>query len=210
MANTSPPPLPPPVEPLDLAEAFRISSGGTASSHQVDLKLTPLNLLHRNTSKKYSFTIRPYSAGQKYYAISYTWPNPSWERWGGSDRTETVEITHDKTLTGLTERAETYTTQHFSRFAVEAYATLDVSVPVWIDHECIHQEVPAEQYAQVAVMDSIYSAAVATVVLLEDIALSSEERGFLERKTPRKRGSDLERHSQLVRKILKARWFTRA
>jgi hypothetical protein len=138
MANTSPPPLPPPVEPLDLAEAFRISSGGTASSHQVDLKLTPLNLLHRNTSKKYSFTIRPYSAGQKYYAISYTWPNPSWERWGGSDRTETVEITHDKTLTGLTERAETYTTQHFSRFAVEAYATLDVSVPVWIDHECIH------------------------------------------------------------------------
>ncbi|KAF8246852.1 hypothetical protein K440DRAFT_630422 [Wilcoxina mikolae CBS 423.85] len=196
-------------QPLTLSQALSICSLGTASAQNTALILTPIRCIHFTSSTR-TFTLHRFSPGQKYYAISYTWPSANWSRIGNSNNQ--TEILHDISETGITQRQPQYDSVHFSGFAARVTSSLENNndVLVWVDHECIHQENADEQRAQVAVMDSIYLNAVATVVLLEDIALSTEEYQFLRKNTPRKRGEEVKRHTEIVRRILGARWFTRA
>lgn len=150
------------------------------------------------------FYVVPYAIGQPYIGISYTWPNPSWRRLKNSNYTVPV----------LTTDGSRRESQHVSRFAQAVMKSIRATpalsdVMFWVDHECIDQDSEEEKQSQVAIMDKIYTKAQFTAILLEDVELSNEELNFLMLKR-RKVGDDLDTHTRLTRRILAARWFSRA
>jgi hypothetical protein len=147
------------------------------------------------------YKIVPYLSETDYIAVSYTWPNPSWTRLYNSNASVRIDNYNSSELS-----------QHVSQFGQIALRSLPDGLDktaVWVDHECIEQSDLNEKAGQVAVMDRIYSNAKLTVVLLEDTELGADEVDFLYRKKQRL-GDEKERHAIIVRRILSARWFTRA
>jgi hypothetical protein len=147
------------------------------------------------------FRIVPYVHGAEYIAVSYTWPNTSWTR-----------LYNSSNAVLITNQSSSELSHHVSEFAQAALQSLThglKDMAVWVDHECIEQSDLTEKATQVAVMDRIYSSARLTVVLLEDIELGTDELEFLQRMRY-KTGSEKERHALIVKRILSARWFSRA
>ncbi|PIL35273.1 hypothetical protein GSI_01998 [Ganoderma sinense ZZ0214-1] len=77
---------------------------------------------------------------------------------------------------------------------------------VWLDYHCINQSDEVEKTAQVAIFQKIYARSEITLIMLEDVGFTSEEFAALLR-------SNLKANQEtaaLVRRILAARWFSRA
>ncbi|KAI0649497.1 heterokaryon incompatibility protein-domain-containing protein [Trametes meyenii] len=176
------------LHPFSVGDALTACLGtvGTDSFHD-----RPLRVLERDDDGVYQ--IMPYQ-DQPYVAISYCWPgDPSFQRLGSSNE-PTVVATPDRQMSS----------SHFSQFISKAAESYDPNLAVWIDFHCINQSDDAEKAAQVAIMQRIYTQAKLTLVMLEDIALSSEDRLLLGK--PQATPVAL----ALVRRILSARWFSRA
>ena len=147
------------------------------------------------------FNVIPYVPKSAYIAVSYTWPNPSWTR-----------LYNSNNATFITNQSSRVISHHVSEFARTALQSLSPelsNMAVWVDHECIKQGDLTEKATQVAVMDRIYSTALLTIVLLEDIELKTDELELLQRV---RRLNDHERRSlaSIVKRIISARWFSRA
>ncbi|KAI0351735.1 HET-domain-containing protein [Trametes cingulata] len=150
----------------------------------------PLRVLE--CDRQGAFQVVPYQ-GQPYIAISYCWPDQTFHKLNTSNEPTSV-IT-----AGILAPS-----QHFSLFISRAVHSHDSTLAVWLDFHCINQSDEEEKMTQVAVMHRIYTGAKTTLVMLEDIALSPEELVVL---TTSKTSS---RSSALIRRILSARWFSRA
>ncbi|KAL6306012.1 heterokaryon incompatibility protein-domain-containing protein [Sparassis latifolia] len=143
-----------------------------------------------------SYRVVPYN-DQPYVAISYCWPSDGWDRLYSSSQTS--QVATDK---GVVSSA------HFSAFiraAVEKNNNaLTEKVAVWQDQHCINQADGREKNAQVAIMQRIYFAAQCTMIMLDDVEFSADEFNTL------KQSKTTDVHLALVRRLLRARWFTRA
>ncbi|KAJ8474683.1 hypothetical protein ONZ45_g15865 [Pleurotus djamor] len=99
----------------------------------------------------------------------------------------------------------------FSRKAVEHSIGVHTDWSIWLDYMCIDQSNDEEKGLQVALMDRFYNEAKLTVVLLEDVEISSKEFDFLMGGLSLLRAGDRSKeYVKIVRRILSARWFTRA
>ncbi|KAI0760992.1 heterokaryon incompatibility protein-domain-containing protein [Trametes elegans] len=170
----------------DVLEACEGTPGADAANDK------PLRVLLRNTENIYE--VVPFS-GQPYIAISYCWPpqNSSFQRLSSSNETTPV-----LTANGLLH------SKHFSQFIAQAAHSYDPSLAIWIDYHCINQVDPDEKTAQVAIMQRIYTGARLTLIILEDGYLSPEERLLMAKPLASPEGMSV------IRRILTARWFTRA
>jgi hypothetical protein len=146
-----------------------------------------------------SYAVVPYK-GQLYAAISYCWPAPGFGRIGCSNK--------DVAFATPTDHV------HFTEFmqhAVEKYYVDNPelhskasSLAVWIDYHCINQNDKDEKAQQVAALHKIYRKAQITLVMLEDTALSENEHAILWQ------NGKTDVHISLIRRIIGARWFSRA
>ena len=135
---------------------------------------------------------------QPYVAISYCWPGgDTFTRLGRSSSPTVVAIDDVPVLS-----------EHFSQFISHAALSHNQitgqSHAVWIDFHCINQTDDNEKKEQVAIMQRIYARALTTLIMLEDLALTPAERDVL------LRFKKTEAYVPLVRRVISARWFTRA
>lgn len=161
----------------------------------------PLRCIFRTIGADAS-TVLPYRAGEPYMAVSYTWPG-SWQRLYAS--LQPSPVVRDEEC-GLSE--------HVSLFMTLVFDFILATEPskrmlFWVDQACIRQEDEVEKAQQVASMDRIYTGARQTIVLLEDIELTTEEFNTLNNWQP-KSAEEREQYLRLTRKVLSARWFERA
>ena len=98
------------------------------------------------------------------------------------------------------------TSHHFSEFIARNCQAYNAEAPptVWIDYHCINQSDEKEKMAQVAIFQLIYARSETTLIMLEDVALTAEEMTVLLSNKATDQGATL------IRRILAARWFTRA
>ncbi|KAI0671368.1 heterokaryon incompatibility protein-domain-containing protein [Trametes maxima] len=176
------------LHPFSVGDALKACLG-TVGAHSIHDR--PLRVLERGGDGIYQ--LMPYQ-DQPYVAISYCWPgDPSFQRLSSSSE-PTAVVTPDGPVPS----------SHFSQFISRAAESYDPTFAVWIDFHCINQSDNAEKAAQVAIMQRIYTQAQLTLVMLEDVALSPDDRSLLAR--PQASPAAL----TLVRRILSARWFSRA
>ena len=182
-------------ETLRLNDTAKSKKGHFAAQH-------PLRCIS-HTIRDEASSVQPYRDGEQYMAVSYTWPG-GWQRLYTSLQPSLV-VRNGKR--GLFE--------HVSMFMTVVFDFILATWPYdrllfWVDHACINQEDEAEKAQQVAVMDRIYTQARMTIVLLEDIELTTEEFSTLNRMTMPKSSEERKRLLTLTRRIMSARWFERA
>ena len=155
----------------------------------------PLRCLRKHDGR---FEIVPFTEDKFYIAVSYSWPSQEFSRLHTSN--EAVEIHQDDHL---------IQSSNFTKFMSDALKDFVVrdGLALWLDYHCINQRDSTEKDMQVAAMDSIFSNAAFTAVMLEDVSISREEFEILKRE---KKSHQRERHLSIVRRILSARLFTRA
>ncbi|KAI0366155.1 hypothetical protein BV20DRAFT_972177 [Pilatotrama ljubarskyi] len=175
-------------DPFTAREALQACEGTIDTTALHD---RPLRVLERD--EKGIFQTVPYR-GQPYVAVSYCWPGDQSFRRLCSSNEPTMVITAD----GLAS------SQHFSLFISRTVQSYNPTMAVWLDFYCIDQANREEKMAQVAVMHRIYTRAESTLVMLEDVTLAPEELSVLTTSKPSARSN------VLVRRILSARWFSRA
>jgi hypothetical protein len=145
--------------------------------------------------------VETFRRDQPYVAVSYSWPG-TWNRLHNSNAPSVV-------WTGKSRKDS----EHISRFMFTVFGHIlghnDTQCAFWVDHACINQNDAMEKQQQVAIMDHIYTTARFTAVMLEDIEMSTEDLNFLEQ-ARRRVGSQRSKYINLIRYILRARWFTRA
>lgn len=186
-------------QPLSVSETVGICT--QAAVLQENLQTSPLRLLVP-TEKPAEYKVTAYEPGKPYIAISYVWPSPSWQRLFTSNQPSTI-LSAEATVKSM----------HVSQF-VSNVVKLMLSRPegpdfgIWIDHECIKQGDEVEKNKQIAVMDQIYHHARYAAILLEDVALSAEEFTFVTSMVAWR--DHRQRYVAIVRRLLSARWFSRA
>ena len=155
----------------------------------------PLKCLRKHNGQ---FEIVPFTEEQDYIAISYCWPSDEISRLNSSK--EGVDIY---------ENGHSLQSANLTRFMTDALAQyLDRDgLSLWLDYYCIDQNNKQEKDMQVAAMDAIFSNAVFTVVMLEDVGVSTEEFPILKRQT---KSHQRDQHLGIVRRVMSARLFTRA
>ncbi|KAI0635562.1 heterokaryon incompatibility protein-domain-containing protein [Trametes polyzona] len=179
---------PSPTDPWTLADALEACAGRVTSGQTND---KPLRVLARNADGL--FEVVPYH-GQPYLAISYCWPSSTFHKLSTSNSPTPV----------LTLAGDVQASTHFSRFISQSALSYDPSLCVWVDFHCINQTDQSEKTAQVAIMQRIYTGAKITLIMLEDVGLYPEDRRALA--TPQATELSL----PLARRVLSARWFSRA
>ena len=134
--------------------------------------------------------------GQPFVAISYSWPGAETYKRFGTSNIPTVVHTPNGPVTS----------HHFSEFIARNCQAYNAGAPptVWIDYHCINQSDEKEKAVQVAIFQLIYARSETTLIMLEDVALTAEEMTVLLSNKATDQGATL------VRRILAARWFTRA
>ncbi|KAL0949019.1 hypothetical protein HGRIS_009114 [Hohenbuehelia grisea] len=187
---------------LSLKETLEICKTTTkACEHPEQNHRTPLRLLRPSDDGSW-YNVVPFE-GQEYLAISYCWPSHDW-----------VRIHDSNTPARVLRLGEhlPHACPNFSIFAQKAVenATAKAGSLVWLDYECIAQNDGAEKSVQVHVMDKIYNKATHTVILLEDVEISTAELAFLQTQFLPEVTTHFDKYTRLVRRILGARWFTRA
>ncbi|KAK3703455.1 hypothetical protein LTR37_014445 [Vermiconidia calcicola] len=182
-------------ETLGLIDNARLKDGQLAAQH-------PLRCISHTIGAEAS-SVQPYCAGEQYMAVSYTWPG-GWQRLYTSLLPSLV-VRNGKR--GLSKHVSIFMTVVFDFvLATRQYDRLFF----WVDHACINQDDETEKAQQVAAMDRIYTQARMTIVLLEDIELTTEEFSTLNRMTMPKSSEERKRLLTLTRRIMSARWFERA
>ncbi|KAL0953808.1 hypothetical protein HGRIS_004989 [Hohenbuehelia grisea] len=182
---------------LTLRGTLDVCNHRAASAQSV--QFTPLRCMKRRDDGA-GYIVEKYIA-QKYIAISYTWPSQGWLRLHDSNqRTPIFRIGASKPLP----------CEHFSVFARKAAEAIGTGYVVWLDYECIDQSSAQEKAIQVPVMDKIYNKAAATVILLEDIEMSTAEYELLKTTSMTHVQAHFPEYLKIVRRILGARWFSRA
>ncbi len=160
------------------------------------LKDTPLQVLVP-TNKEPSFMRVPY-IDQPYVAISYCWPGGAAFKRLASSNSPTIVTIDDAHVHSV----------HFSRFIADTVQSHNQStgraLAVWIDFHCINQTDNTEKAEQVAIMQGIYARAETTLIMLEDLSITQDDRNLL------LRFKHTEGYVPLVRRIISSRWFTRA
>ncbi|KAI0749245.1 hypothetical protein C8Q80DRAFT_1160889 [Daedaleopsis nitida] len=203
----------PQIQTLSALQAFSVADTvhvcHTSDSTTKELGYTAKRVLVPNgdgNSDTSTFTLVPYTT-QRYVAISYCWPSESFRCLAGSNEPSTVRIDGASVVS-----------RHFSKFIAQAVqcnqmpaaqptdsdGSAGERLAVWLDYHCIDQADEAEKMDQVAIMQQIYAQAETTLIVLEDLALAPDELAVLLRF---KKTDD---YVSLVRRILAARWFTRA
>ncbi|KAM5539223.1 hypothetical protein V8D89_007096 [Ganoderma adspersum] len=179
--------------PFSLSDTLKACEGAPG---QGDLEDKPLRVLVLQAGDT-AYDLVKYT-GQPFAAISYSWPgDPSWVRLGTSNASSVV-----RTPTG------SIPSTHFSRFIARSCAAYNAGTQraVWLDYHCINQSDDVEKTAQVAIFQKIYARSETTLIMLEDVGLTSEEFAALLKSNLQA----TEGTAALVSRILAARWFSRA
>ena len=174
-------------------DPFQACEGAPGQGNLDDKPLRLLVLQPGNTA----YDLVKYT-GQPFGAISYSWPgDPLWKRLGTSDSPSDVRTP-----------AGTIASTHFSRFIAQSCAEYNAGTQraVWLDYHCINQSDEVEKTAQVAIFQKIYARSEITLIMLEDVGLTSEEFAALMKSNLQA----TEAAAALVRRVLAARWFSRA
>ncbi|TBU44314.1 hypothetical protein BD309DRAFT_958691 [Dichomitus squalens] len=180
-----------PLQPFSIHDTLLACEGERGEGSLNDKPLRVLALRHDNAT----YELVAYT-GQPFVAVSYPWPGADTFERMGSSHTSTVVHTPGGPVTS----------NHFSQFIArncQAY-NAGSSRDVWIDYHCINQDDTDEKMAQVAILQLIYARSDITLIMLEDVALSSEEMAIL------LSNKATDQIATMVRRIIAARWFTRA